>query len=597
MTRKPSEKLLTGRRALDDISQLQILRDWEWFDKQSKWALRVALAPEFTPTEFIPPRTEWYFAVEDRYPAGDIKLYPATHDGITATFQHQSLNRETDDSPWRTGDICVATNFRLFGRDGYDDEPKTAHERLHWLAQRAIEWLIAASQDDLVRPGEPFELPVVNFRNDEELAFVENDSRYEQWTKVPDQYGLCVAASNPAIPGWRIMKFQTKAGSLNSDWGTAIAETDDNGKQAMWIRCSKIPIVRPWRFPETWGELRTTLQALGVDFDHCCREASACGLRDGKRHFCLLGFPIPEMIGGPAHQLHWLACELPVLTSAFSKGGFTNDPNKLWSRDREVSFPSSCSIRWVKTENWDRQQVQTRGHFPDEFIAKKMALIGIGAVGSVLAELLVRGGVTKLALVDAERLRIGNLSRHTLTMTQLDHPKADSLTERLNLISPHATVRSIPSSLEKMDGPGRKDILDAEIVWDCTGSDDVFRTLETMPWPDHSILFSLSLSFGAGRLFLYSQGPPINFESFAEKLRPWLIRDRQEREERNEPLPREGIGCFHPVFPALAVDIHLLVALALKLAVESISISTPVLRVFEQVSQDGVTRGVQQVEG
>ena len=35
-----------------------------------------------------------------------------------------------------------------------------------------------------------------------------------------------------------------------------------------------------------------------------------------------------------------------------------------------------------KTENWDQQQVQTQGHFPDEFIAKKMALIGIGAVGS-----------------------------------------------------------------------------------------------------------------------------------------------------------------------------------------------------------------------
>ena len=241
MTRKPSEELLTGRRALDDISQLQILRDWEWFDKQSKWALRFALAPEFTRTEFIPPRTEWYVVVEDRYPAGDIKLYPATHDGITATFQHQSLNRETDDSPWRTGGHLCRDQFSIARPRRVRRRAEDGARKAHWLAQRAIEWLIAASQDDLVRPGEPFELPVVNFRNDEELAFVENDSRYEQWTKNPDQYGLCVAASIPAIPGWRIMKFQTKAASLNSDWGTVIAETDDSGKQAMWIRCSKIP--------------------------------------------------------------------------------------------------------------------------------------------------------------------------------------------------------------------------------------------------------------------------------------------------------------------------------------------------------------------
>jgi hypothetical protein len=395
-----------------------------------------------------------------------------------------------------------------------------------------------------------------------------------------------------------VISFRTKSGALfNSDWGTVLADTHDDAKQAMWIRCSKLPIVRPWRFPETWGELRTTLEPLGIDFDRCCREASASGLRDGKRHFCLLGFPIPETIGGPPRQLHWLACELPILTSSFSKGGFGNDPNKLWSRDREMFFPSNGSIRWVKTENWDKDQIQTRGRFPEQFIAKKMVIIGVGAVGSVLAELLVRGGVTDLILVDNRPLRIGNLSRHTLTMDHVDHSKASSLTMRSNLISPHARVRCISSSLEDIDGKNRKDILDAEIVWDCTGSDDAFRTLEIMPWSNHSILCSMSLSFGARRLFLYSQWVPVKFTVFAEKLRPWLVKDREEREDRNEPLPREGIGCWHPVFPALAVDVHLMVALALKAAVESASIPTPILRVFEQVSRDGVTVGVQQVEG
>ena len=593
-----SERALAGRRALDDIRQLQIQRDWEWVEQQSKWALHIALSPNLTATEFIPARTLWYFVVEDGYPAGDVKLYPACRGGITATFQHQSHNKDRNDSPWRTGDICLATNFRQLGRDGYDDEPKTAHERLHWHAERALEWLSAACQDDLARPGEPFELPALDFGNSQHLAFVENESRFRRWTELSDQFGLCVVASNDAIRGFRVISYRTKSGALiTSDWGTAIADARDDDKPAMWIRCSKIPIVRPWRFPETWGELRTTLKPLGVDFDRCCREASPSGLRDGKRHFCLLGFPIPETIGGPPCQFHWLACELPILTSPFSKGGFGNDPIKLWSRDREMFFPSNGSIRWIKTANWDKDQIQTRGRFPQPFIAKKMVVVGVGAVGSVLAELLVRGGVTDLILVDNQPLRIGNLSRHTLTMSQLDYPKAESLMMRSNLISPHARVRCISSSLEDIDGKNRKDILDAEIVWDCTGSDDVFRTLETIPWSYHSILYSLSLSFGARRLFLYSQPPPVRFAVFAEKLLPWLIKDREDRRERNEPLPREGIGCWHPVFPASAVDVHLMVAIALKAAVESASIPAPVLRVFEQVSREGVTVGVQQVEG
>ena len=56
------------------------------------WGLHLALRPKLTPTEFIPVQTPWYLIVSDSYPQGDVKLYPAKQGGITATFQHQSLN-------------------------------------------------------------------------------------------------------------------------------------------------------------------------------------------------------------------------------------------------------------------------------------------------------------------------------------------------------------------------------------------------------------------------------------------------------------------------------------------------------------------------
>lgn len=203
--------------------------------------------------------------------------------------------------------------------------------------------------------------------------------------------------------------------------------------------------------------------------------------------------------------------------------------------------------------------------------------------------------MSNLVLVDSDKLKIGNLTRHSLTMNDIDRSKAPSMAARLNLISPHAKVRSTNSTVEALNEQDRKDVLDAEIVWDCTGSDEAFRSLECMPWTASPMCFSVSLSFGARRLFVYSQRAPFSFDLFAEKLNPWLHQDLEER--GNEELPREGIGCWHPVFPASAVDVHLMVAIALKaIATDFGSAPNPNFQVFEQVVKDSAVVGVQRVE-
>ncbi len=595
--KKPTEALLAGRRALDDIVEMDILQDWEWYEKVGRWALHVALRPAITPTQFIPPQSKWYVVVEENYPFGSIKVYPAKHGGINATFQHQSLNTVgTDDVPWRRGDLCVSTNLQCLGREGYDDEPTGAHQRLHWHVGRALEWLIAASNGQLVEPDEPFELPAVDANSSERMIFVENSQRFDKWGQIADQCGLCTVATSEVTGGSYVMGFQSLSGQaiLQSNWGTAITDGKQSSKRAVWIRCPQIPVVAPWRFPATWGELRSVLESQGVNFDECCRSASLW-LRDGMKHLCLLGYPIPETIGGTARQLHWGAMEFPVLTTPHTKGGFRDDPKRLWQLDRELHFSSGTQIRWANTENWDKHQIQTRGHFEEQFADKRMVLIGVGAVGSILGELLVRGGVTNLILLDGETLTIGNLTRHTLTMNAIDKFKAASVATRLNLISPHARVRGISRTLEKTGEKDRQEISEAEIVWDCTGSNDGFRSLEALTWTAKTVLHSLSLSFGARRLFLFSQQAPFKFDPFANRLQPWLVKDKEEW--GHKALPREGIGCWHPVFPASATDIHMMVAMALKGIAEIEPRVMPNFKVFEQVAREGVSVGVQQVEG
>jgi hypothetical protein len=104
MVKQLTQELRAGRRAVDGIPEVEILDDWVWLEKEKVWGLHLTLRPKLTPTEFIPALTPWYLVVSDRYPQGDVKLYPAKQGGITATFQHQSLNDDGEDTAlWRTG--------------------------------------------------------------------------------------------------------------------------------------------------------------------------------------------------------------------------------------------------------------------------------------------------------------------------------------------------------------------------------------------------------------------------------------------------------------------------------------------------------------
>jgi hypothetical protein len=201
-----------------------------------------------------------------------------------------------------------------------------------------------------------------------------------------------------------------------------------------------------------------------------------------------------------------------------------------------------------------------------------------------------------LIIVDPDALGVGNLTRHILTMRQIGNNKASAVAARLNLASPYAKLQGLGSSIENLEASELQEIVDADLVWDCSGSDDVFCNLEGIAWTSNPIIHSLSISFGARRLFVYSQRAPLSYSQFADRLQPWLAKDLKER--GNEELPREGIGCFHPVFPASAVDIHLMVATALKsIASRTAFTADPSFQVFEQIIEGGEFLGVRKVEG
>lgn len=73
--------------------------------------------------------------------------------------------------------------------------------------------------------------------------------------------------------------------------------------------------------------------------------------------------------------------------------------------------------------------------FQEEVENKKILLIGCGGVGSVLAELLVRGGFLDLIIVDNDVIDYTNLQRQNYYEIDVGKPKATTLKEHLRKVN------------------------------------------------------------------------------------------------------------------------------------------------------------------
>jgi hypothetical protein len=92
-------------------------------------------------------------------------------------------------------------------------------------------------------------------------------------------------------------------------------------------------------------------------------------------------------------------------------------------------------------------QAEARSGRAPEVAARRAAVIGAGSVGSKIAEILVRSGISRLTLVDGDVMLPGNTERHTLDWRDVGFRKVHGLKRRLIHISPGADIVVIDQNL------------------------------------------------------------------------------------------------------------------------------------------------------
>lgn len=589
------DKLNQARRALDSLSQVEIIDEWKFENELNIWYLHLNIAIEYK-TTYFPQISQWYIIVDSNYPKGKIKVYPDVKNSITVTLYHQANNSKIErNGLWRKGALCLEVNTI----STFQSEPYSVDERLLYHVKRAINWLELAAKGQLVADNEPFELPEFTLSNvlEMQFAFSEDIVTFMQWESTDCRYGIAeldVYKSKPFV--YYVKQFKSLNGNIehNTQWGKHLSKTNISSPiNAPWILLKQPPVINEWQAPETLGDLIDACNSQHIDVMNVLKNVVS-KIRDGKRHLLLLGFPVPKTFGGEPEIVLWKALYLPVVSYGKKTAkGFRTNQQGWWLRDKSEVLTRKTKLDWIISENWNQQEISQRGKMNDFLLRKKMLLVGAGCVGASVAEILVRSGIYNLTVVDSDIFEVGNLSRHVLNIGNIGELKELSLYSYLNSLNPHANVEVINDTLT-IDEEFKTNIaLDKyDIIIDCTGENSVLDVFQRADFRKSHIIASISVGLGAKHLYMtIMNGTTFYFDSFYKLISPYIQSERDLFDDYS--LPRNGIGCWHPTFPARSDDVWLAAATAVK-AIENyiITKSKKTLSiVYEQRENDGIFEG------
>jgi hypothetical protein len=257
-------------------------------------------------------------------------------------------------------------------------------------------------------------------------------------------------------------------------------------------------------------------------------------------------------------EIHWQVIMLEI-------GNFPIYGEKI-NQQWLTMLDGDRDIDWAMTRNCSYKYFFGRGRFNDKITNGKILIIGIGAIGSIVAKTLVRCGCTRVDFIDYDVKEPENVCRSEYSFASGVNNKTNDLINEMFLISPffdpvnggysfseifdffiksHLTDKKSKSELEKY-------LNEYDIVIDCSTDNDLLYVLGQLNI--NSMLLNISISNHAKHLVCATEQNRYDFinNQFYNVL-------RFDIDDLYNPT-----GCWSPTFKASYNDINTLVQFALK---------------------------------
>lgn len=295
---------------------------------------------------------------------------------------------------------------------------------------------------------------------------------------------------------------------------------------------------------------------------------------------------IPVLIGYPTinDKLNWLALMIDIEDIPWH-----GEPEKINGKKtgQWLSIPNQNALaKYARTELLDSELFFGRGAFPDIITNAKILIVGIGAIGSILAKTFAKCGCKNVTLYDFDTKCINNCCRSEYEFKKGFGDKMIELEALLYSTNPFIEVNTLPKQFDlwvKMAyKKGETDILKShfdsyDFIFDCSTDDDLAYILNNVEL--RSQIVNLSISNHANEL-VCAFSP--NIPDFLKLAFSSCVSNNQDNDMYNPT------GCWNPTFKASYNDINAFMQYAIKKIVRMLSRQEPKSNFIIRDTYDGI---------
>ena len=243
-------------------------------------------------------------------------------------------------------------------------------------------------------------------------------------------------------------------------------------------------------------------------------------------------------------------------------------------------------IDWASSYNCSYDYFFGRGCLPSSLAEKKILIIGIGAIGSMVAKTLARSGSKYLGLYDVDLKEPGNVCRSEYDFLSGISDKSYELSSVLQSMSPFVQCEISPKALDSwikltMDNDETKNAIQEilnkyDIIFDCSTDDGMMYVLDKLNL--RAKLINISISNHANEL-VCAMGN--NITETVKFIFTQII--KSDTLDMFYPT-----GCWSPTFKASYNDIAAKLQLALKHIIGMLTAIEPESNFYVSETQDGM---------
>ncbi|QOZ36361.1 ThiF family adenylyltransferase [Bradyrhizobium sp. CCBAU 53421] len=206
--------------------------------------------------------------------------------------------------------------------------------------------------------------------------------------------------------------------------------------------------------------------------------------------------------------------------------------------------------------------------------AKRIAIVGCGSLGSKIAAMLARAGVSDFYLIDDDLLQPDNLVRNDLDWRDVGTHKADAVAERIRNVNPAAEVYFRQIRLAGQESSGSADaalssLVRRDLFIDATANPNVFNLMSAIAESaERPMIWAEVFGGGFGGLIArYRPGTEPNPQLMRRAVENWFGERHHKPARAGRDYATGGEG---PVLVADDADVTSIAASATRLTIDTL---------------------------